>query len=141
MISKALFINVAESMVIFGHGDLGQFGQCQGAERPAAGGQHHPANLLVPAGRERLEHRTVFAVDGQDPGLAALGQPGDQGAAHDQALLVGQGHRFTGLQRRPGASQPGTADDGRKHHLHVGIGHHAADRLRPDEQFCFFGEV
>ena len=40
--------------------------------------------------REQLEQRRVLGVDRQDPALGRLGQRGDQLAADDEALLVGE---------------------------------------------------
>ena len=83
MISKALFISVAESTVIFG--PIAQVGWARAsatvtwascsarerAKRPAAGRKHHPPHLLPAARLQRLEHGAVFAVDRQDCGVLA----------------------------------------------------------------------
>ena len=151
MISRALFIKVAESMVTFG--PMSQVGWARasatdtwascsdraGAKRPAAGREHHPPDLLAPARLHGLEDGAVFAIDGQNPGLLLRGQPHDQRPGHHQAFLVGQGHGLAGLQGGPSALQAGASDDRRKHRVDLRVGHHAGDALRADQQLVSLG--
>ena len=85
------------------------------AERPAARGQHQPAYLVGRAAAQALRQRAVLGVDRHD--LAGLGAVDDQGAADDQALLVGQRERVAGVERGQGGPQPDRTGDRVEHHV------------------------
>ena len=112
--SSALFISVAESIVIFGpicqvgclRASSGVTSASSAADLPRNG---PPDDVRMtrrtswrPPGLERLEDRRVLAVDGQDPRAPRAGQLHDQRAGDDERLLVGQGDGLAGLERRPG---------------------------------------
>ena len=71
-------------------GDVGQLGARAAAERAARGGDRH---ALQRAGRHAVQQvvqRGVLGVDRQQPRARGLGELGDELAADDQRLLVGQ---------------------------------------------------
>ena len=71
-----------------GHGHLGQLLGRIGAERPAAGRQHHPADLLPPAGLQGLEDGAVLAIDRQDAGLFVAASRVTSGPATTRLSLL-----------------------------------------------------
>ena len=85
------------------------------AERSAAGGQHQAAYLRGGAAPQALGDRGVLRVDRHD--LAGLRARGDQRAAHDQGLLVGQRQGVAGVERGQGRAQPDGAGDAVEHHV------------------------
>ena len=125
MTSSALFIRVAESIVIFGPiCQVGCLRACSGvtssSSRRVLPRNGPPEEVRITRrtsrgspGAEALEDRRVLAVDRQQRRLPLAGQLGDQRAADDQRLLVRQGDRLARLQRRPGPFEPGGADDRR----------------------------
>ena len=124
-----------------GDGHLGQLLRRVGAERAAAGRQHDAGDFLPPPGLHRLKNRAVLAVDGEDAGVVLRGQASDQRAGHHETLLVGQGDRLAGLQRRPRPLQTGAAHNRRNHRVHLRVGRHAVDAVGTDEQFGFWGQA
>ena len=130
--SRPLLTRVAELMVMTGPMSqvgcasassgvtLGQVRPAAAAERPAARGQHEASYVSVPAGRacrdpQALGEGAVLGVDRHD--LARLRPVEHERAAHDQRLLVGQGERRPGLQRRQRGAQPHRAGDAVEHHV------------------------
>lgn len=102
MTSNALFIKVAESTVIlrpmrhvgWQSRFLGrhrfEFAARPTAERPAAGGQDHPAQFLRPASAQRLKNRAVFAIHRQDTRAPPRRQVHDKRTSDNERLLVRQ---------------------------------------------------
>ena len=125
--SRPLLTRVAELIVTTGPmSQVGWFSACSGvtsasssrrapAEGPPAGGQHQAAYLLGAAAAQALRQRTVLAVDRHD--LTGLRQRGDDRAADDQRLLVGQGQRVARLQRSHRGPQPDRPGDPVEHHV------------------------
>ncbi len=113
MISRALFIIVAESIVIFGpmsqvgmgqgvgHGHFGQLLGRVGAKRPAAGGQHDPPHLLAPPGLQGLKHGAVLAVDRQESAPVRLRPARSPAARPRPASPCWPGPRSCRPRRRP----------------------------------------
>ncbi len=83
----------------------------------------------------------MFAVDRENAGLFFRGQPHDQWTGHDQAFLVGQGHRFAGFQGGPSSLQTGTSDDCRKHHVDLRVAHRPGNSLPADQHLDAFRQV
>ncbi len=152
MISRALFINVAESTVIFG--PIAQVGWARASATvtwASCSGENvrNGPPLAVSTTRrtssrsprlQRLKHRAVFAIDGQDLGVSPPGQLGNQRSADHEALFVGQGHRLAGIHGRPGAPQAGAADDGRDDDVHFRVGRQSGKRLGADQQLDAGGQ-
>ena len=115
----------------FPGGDRGQVRLLASPEGSTAAGQDDAFDFFQAAALQGLEDGAVFAVDGQQLGMAACGQVHDQGTGHDQGFLVGHGDGFAGFQGGPGAFQPGGADDGADHHVDVRVGDHALEALGP----------
>ena len=121
--------------------NLGQLLNRAGAERPPTRCKNNPTYLARVAGPHRLEDGAVFAVHGHDLGLFLRGQSHYERTGHNEAFLVGQGHRFSGLQGCPTPCQTGTSDDCRKHHVNLGIACHPGDSLGTDQKFNAFGQT
>ena len=90
------------------------------SEGPAAGGHDETADVIVAFSAQGLRQRRVLGVDRDE--LAGLGRTGDQLAADDQRLLVGQRQGGARLER----SQRGQQSDGAGH----AVEHHVARRAR-----------
>jgi hypothetical protein len=118
--------------------DVGQGLAAPAAEGPAAGGQHQPPDLGSPPGPQALGDGRVLGVDRDD--LPGLGPAGDQRAADDQRLLVGQGQRPPGVQRGQRGLQPGRAAHPVEHHVSRPRGD-LADRVRPGQNLGQGGGV
>ena len=130
IISKPLFISVAESMVM--RPPMSQVGCASAssgviagelgaaAERPAGRRQHEPLDRPGALRAHQLEERRVLRVDRDDAGVGGLGQRRHQLATHNQALLVRERELdpLASAQRR--RSQPGRADDPVQNQIGVG---------------------
>ncbi len=122
---------VAESMVIFG--PMSQVGwasasstvtcrSCSerpGAERPAAGGEHHAGDLFAPAALHRLEQGAVFAIDRQKLARRIREHFADERPAHHQRFFVGQRHGLPRFERRQHAAESRAADDAGEHDINM----------------------
>ena len=123
MISRALFIIVAESTVIFG--PMSQVGCASAsaivtpaqllarviAERAAAGREHDASSPHAAGPPATPETRRCVRYRPAGFALALRGQLHDQRAGHDQRFFIGQRHGLAGLECRPGAAQARAADD------------------------------
>ena len=123
MISRPLFISVAESMVTFG--PIDQFG-CRSAcsrvaariasmrpraERTAGCGENDAPHILAPPGAERLENRVVLGIDRQHGRAGRGGTAHEQRAGADQAFLVGERDDCAALGRSERRPQSGGTGD------------------------------
>jgi hypothetical protein len=70
---------------------------------------------------QALVERGVLAVDGHDLAATLRSDRGDDGAAGDEALLVGQREALAVLERRERGREPGEADDRVQHDIDVGM--------------------
>ena len=144
MISRALFIIVAESMVILGPIDHVGCSRasatvtcCSSPGDMCLNGPPLAVRISRSTSRgwpalQGLEQRAVLAVDGQQLAAGLAGQLRHQVAGHDQRFFVRQGDGFLAFERGPGAFEPGAADDGGQHHVDaVGAGDLAPGRRGP----------
>ena len=145
--SRALFISVAESTVIFGPicqvgccsaslgGDVFQFGRASAAERAAAGGQHDAVDLVAacPAAAPG-RWRECSLSTGSSCAPRSRGQLHDQRAGDDERFLVGEGDGLAGFEGRPGAVRARRADDRRHDDIDVRIGDHGREAVVAAEQ-------
>ena len=96
---------------------------------PPGGGEDQAIDRPRALGPQELEDRRVLGVDRQDPRLRRLGERGDELAADDEALLVGERQvdpLAEGDDRRP---EPGDADDRVQDQVGLGRRDQVADAL------------
>jgi len=110
------------------------------AKRSTAGRKDDAFQFLAAARLQRLKHRAVLAVHGQNRRSPLGRHPHHQRPRHDQRFFVGQGQRFAGLYRRPGPGQARAAHDRGDHHVDLGVRHHPFHALRPQQQPRFPGQ-
>ncbi len=94
------------------HGDLLELRPGLPAERPATGGQDHPAHFTLSARTQSLVDGGVLGVDGDDLAAAAATHLRDDWTTGDQALLVGEREPLAMLERGERRRKAGEADDG-----------------------------
>jgi hypothetical protein len=91
----------------------GQVSTCPPTERAAAGRDDELAHLVGPTPAQALGQRRVLGIDRHD--LPGFGERGDQVAADDQGLFVGQRQGHPGLQRDQRGPEPCGAVDRVEH--------------------------
>ena len=104
-------------------GDVFQGGQRHSPEWPAGSGEQntshaHCTQITVTVARQGLEHRIVFAIDGQQSRAMRLHHLHKNSAGHHQRFFVGKQHALTGLRCGQGWLQTGRADNRRHHYAH-----------------------
>jgi hypothetical protein len=114
-----------------GRGDVGQRLPGTAAERAAAGRQDQPADLLAAAPAQALRQRRVLGVD-RNHGRAGAHPLGHERPAGDQGLLVGEGQRAPGVERRERRRQTDGSGHGVEHRV-AGHRRELGGRLRARE--------
>ena len=87
-------------------------------------------DLAVVTGLDRLEHRTMFTIDGYNLGPSFFGQIHHGLTSHDQRLFVGKGDPFAVFNGGEGTFQTGNAHNRGQHDIHIGIRGKSDERLR-----------
>ena len=88
-----------------------ELGARAAAERAARGGQHELVDGARPLAGQQLVQRRVLGVDRDERGAGRLGQRGDELAADDQRLLVGQREVDALAERGDRRPEAGRADE------------------------------
>ena len=131
--SSALFIRVAESIVILG--PIRQVGCLRASSgvtsvsslrvRPRNGPPDEVRMTRRTSWRapafERLKDGRVLAVNRQDLRSARAGQLHDERPGDDERLFVGQGDDLAGFESRPGPSQSDRPDDRAQDAVGLGV--------------------
>ena len=100
-------------------------GRCQQDTRNTA--LARPASIV---GRKRLENGIVFTVDRQQHGAVLANRSHEDGASHDQRLLVGQEDPLSGNRRRQRRRQASRANDRGHDRVNLGQLGHAHEGVR-----------
>ena len=111
-----------------------ELGAPQTAERAAGGGHRETLDRAGPGvalRRDQLVQRRVLGVDRQDPRARRLGERGDELAADDQRLLVGERQVDPLAERHDRRAKARRADDRVQHEVGRGLEHQLDEALRP----------
>jgi len=83
----------------------------------------------------------MLAVDGQQTSPATGREPHHQRPRRDERFLVGEGYRFSGIERRPGAAQACRPHDRGHDPVDLRTGHQLVEGRRPHRQAGPGGDV
>ncbi len=108
-----------------GDGDVFEFGEREGTERAAGGGEPDLLDFWEGAGAHALVDGVVLGVDGEQREVFGTGGGGEEFAGGDHGLLVGEADGFSCEDGGVGGFEPGNADDGRDDEIDLREGGHA----------------
>jgi hypothetical protein len=117
-----------------GNGDSGEFLPAPFTKWPAASSKNDSLHIFAAARLQRLEHRTVFAVNRQDLGVSFLRQCHHQRPRHNQSFFVGQRYRLASFQRSPRPTQPHAADHRGHDDIEFRLANECLDTILSDQE-------